>query len=79
MEKSDQALQNLKNIKISYKEFLTNHKYVTEADTRINIIDKVLVKVLFWPESEISREPRSENGYLDYLLLVAVLVMRLMF
>jgi len=68
MEKADQALENLVNIKATYKDFLGKHEYVTEADTRVNLIDKILIKVLLWPESEISRETRSENGYLDYLL-----------
>ena len=70
MEKVDQALEKLVNIKATYKDFLDKHSYVTEADTRVNLIDKILTTVLFWPESEISRETHAENGYLDYSLNV---------
>src|SRR5689334_11767023 len=70
MEKVEQGLQSLKEIKQSFQAFFDKHEYITEADTRINLIDKILKEVLFWPDIEISRESKSENGYLDYLLRI---------
>lgn len=66
----EQALANLKQIKLDFAEFLRYNKHITEADTRINLIDKILNQVLFWPAPQIRREPRADNGYLDYSLKV---------
>lgn len=70
MEKVDQSFEALKRIKESFQEFYDKNLYITEADTRINLIDKILTEILLWPGADISREPRSENGYLDYLLKI---------
>ena len=42
----------------------------TEQDTRLKVIDRILVDVLAWPYEEIYTEPRSGNGYIDYKLTV---------
>lgn len=70
MENVDQSLEALKQIKESFKEFYDKNLYVTEADTRINLIDKILTEVLLWPEVDIIRESHSESGYLDYSLKI---------
>ncbi len=41
---------------------------VTESETRLKAIDRVLLEVLNWGYSEISAEERSGSGYLDYRL-----------
>ena len=69
-EKSELAFESLKKIVGEFGEFCNKHSYVTEADTRVNLIDRILDEVLFWPRSEIRREPYSLAGYLDYLLLI---------
>lgn len=38
----------------------------TEADTRLKVIDRVLVEVLGWPLHEIAAEPLAEGGFADY-------------
>lgn len=42
----------------------------TEQDTRLKVIDRILVDVLGWPFEEIFTEPKSGNGYIDYKLTV---------
>lgn len=41
-----------------------------EADTRFQIIDRVLLEVLGWPRSDFKLEPYSPAGYADYLLRI---------
>ena len=40
----------------------------TEQDARFQLIDRFLVEVLGWNHEEISTEPHTEAGYVDYLL-----------
>lgn len=40
----------------------------TEADTRLHVIDRMLIEVLGWPREFISTEPPTESGYIDYLV-----------
>jgi len=70
MEQVDQSFESLKNIKESFKDFIDRNGYVTEADTRVNLIDKILINVLLWPEADIKREKSTSVGYLDYLLSI---------
>ena len=44
---------------------------LNESDTRFKIIDRLLVEVMGWDYSQISTEPLSSAGYLDYLLSAA--------
>ena len=42
---------------------------LTESDTRSKIIDTLLLQVLGWDESSVTREARTENGtYRDYVV-----------
>ena len=40
----------------------------TEQDTRLHLIDRLLVEVLGWPRALIVTESPGEHGYVDYLL-----------
>jgi predicted type IV restriction endonuclease len=40
----------------------------TESDTRLQVIDRVLIEVLGWPRDLIKTEPHGQSGYVDYLL-----------
>jgi hypothetical protein len=42
----------------------------TESDTRLKIIDRLLVEVLQWPYADINTEEASENGFADYVCRV---------
>lgn len=43
---------------------------VTESDTRFKIIDEILVHVLGWPKELINTEEQTDNGRIDYNLVV---------
>jgi len=62
----DQALEELKRLNTKYKD-----KSLNEANTRFQIIDKILEKVLFWPKSNILLESHTNEGYTDYQLINA--------
>jgi len=68
MDNVEIAFKKVKEIRLQYKDFCQKNLYITEADTRINIIDLILKEVLFWPNKDTRREIHSTNGYLDYLL-----------
>lgn len=40
----------------------------TEQDTRLQIIDRMLIEVLGWHRIDIRTEPSVDSGYVDYLL-----------
>jgi len=40
---------------------------LSEADTRVKLIDPVFIDVLGWSESEVRREESSPSGYVDYV------------
>ena len=67
---SDFALGRLVKIEASFSTFLATKGKVSEADTRVKLIDRVLKEVCMWPESELSREDRVESGFTDYQLKV---------
>ncbi|MEO6611401.1 MAG: hypothetical protein ABIT05_04685 [Chitinophagaceae bacterium] len=64
----DKSYGNLKVIESDFKEFCSRFGEASEADTRVKLIDKILVDVCGWPESNIKRETHSESGYSDYFL-----------
>jgi hypothetical protein len=66
----DEALERLKQITIDFSSFCVVHGDVNEADTRAQLIDRVLVEVCGWPELYIKREQHVDRGYIDYTLLM---------
>jgi predicted type IV restriction endonuclease len=69
MPTADEAIEELKKIREEFRSFCDFHGKVTEADTRANLIDRVLA-VFAWPPIAIKREPHTDAGRLDYSLLV---------
>jgi hypothetical protein len=65
---ADEGLEKLRAIAEEFGAFCDVRGAVSEADTRAKVIDRVLKEVLEWPESTISREDRSERGFIDYSL-----------
>jgi predicted type IV restriction endonuclease len=59
----DDALYCIQRVKLWGKK-------LSEADTRVKIIDEILKKCLGWTESDIVRETSVESGYIDYVLSV---------
>ncbi|MCX5811425.1 MAG: hypothetical protein NT178_02620 [Proteobacteria bacterium] len=70
MSDPDFALKILQEIYEEFREFCKKHGNVSEADTRVKIIDRILTEVLLWPESQIKREERTQQGFMDYRLSV---------
>jgi hypothetical protein len=66
----DQAFESLKRVNEEFKVFLQGKGSASEADTRANLIDKILVQVLDWPEAAIAREEHVDRGYIDYSLRI---------
>lgn len=64
----DKALETLMQINERFAAFMSDRGSVSEADTRANLIDKILIDVLGWPESAITREEHVDRGYIDYTL-----------
>jgi len=66
----DFALESLKALKAEFAALVTARGDINEADTRANLIDKILIQVCGWPEAEIHREVHAERGYMDYTLAI---------
>lgn len=65
---ADDAYARLKDITEQFKEFVSQKGRVSEADTRVKFIDRVLKEVCCWPEPALSREDHVNVGYSDYQL-----------
>jgi hypothetical protein len=66
---ADEALDVYKKVYNEWPEFAKARGRVSEADTRANILDRILHEVLGWPRDAVIREPHSKAGYLDYKLV----------
>lgn len=66
----DVALDALKRIKSEFADLVKARGEINEADTRANLIDKVLIQVCGWPEADLHREVHTDRGYMDYTLAV---------
>jgi len=66
----DDRLQTLRDICEQFRAFCDAHGAVTEADTRSQVIDRILVEVCGWPAPDILRERHVERGYMDYCLKI---------
>ena len=66
MERIDTARQQFQEL----YEFTRAHRdvIVTEADTRLQLIDRMLIDVLGWHRDGFHTEPQSAAGYIDYLI-----------
>ena len=66
--------------KSRFEEFIKNYEYlkvqdISESDTRSKLIDRMLIDVLGWDESDISREGHVDSGYFDYKVSIAGLTL----
>src|SRR5947207_3337039 len=64
----DEALAAFSVIYRDFGKFAQQRGRISEADTRANIIDRVIHDVLGWPRDAVRREVYSKAGYLDYEL-----------
>ena len=70
MTNPDSALSLLKQIIQEFAPFVAERGSVSEADTRVKLIDKILLQVCGWPENAIAREEHVDSGRIDYSLVV---------
>ena len=70
MTEPDLALETLKTIIEEFSSFVTAKGAVSEADTRVKLIDRILVQVCGWPEDALTREEHVESGFVDYILTI---------
>jgi len=67
VEPIDAAHEHYKAIRPEIAGYLDSIE--SESDTRLKIIDRILVDVLNWPYDSISTEPHVAGGFVDYVLL----------
>ncbi len=73
MSDPDLAFEKYKTLLIEFKSFCDSHGSVSEADTRVKLIDRVLKEVLNWQEPFITREDYThgpKSGFSDYKLTI---------
>jgi hypothetical protein len=70
MMDSESGFAVLSEISKAFAAFKAERGRVSEADTRVKIIDRILTEVLMWPEECISREGHVHSGFIDYTLSV---------
>lgn len=68
MEPIDSAYIAFGNFVREWETYLNSVE--TEADTRLKIIDRMLVEVLHWPLGEIDTEDPADGGFADYVCRV---------
>ncbi|HMH24703.1 MAG TPA: hypothetical protein VK563_23165 [Puia sp.] len=66
MEKIDVAYQKFEKILDEISSY--SDTIFSEQDSRIKIIDRILLEVLGFNYADISTEPKSGDGYIDYLI-----------
>ena len=59
----EKSLENLERLEKKYTN--TNQN---EAETRFQIIDKILKNTFFWPDANIHLEEKTNEGFMDYRL-----------
>lgn len=64
MEKIDVAYQKYCSLYTDICEY--NTELHSEQDTRIKIIDRILIEILDWNYDDILTEPKSGDGFIDY-------------
>lgn len=64
----DESLTTFKKIYSDFGSFAKARGRISEADTRANILDRVIHGVLAWPSDAVKREPHTPVGYLDFEL-----------
>jgi len=68
MTSPDELLSRLENIFQCFGNFCQKRGSVSEADTRHQIIDRIMHEVLLWPRENVKCEERSDVGFMDYTL-----------
>ncbi len=65
---ADDALNAFRTVYRDVGEFAHQRGRISEADTRANILERIIHEVLGWPRDAVRREVHCKVGYLDYEL-----------
>lgn len=68
MEPLDAAFQRFKAIHGEIAGYINSVE--TESDTRLKIIDRILIDVLAWPLGSVAAEKAADGGFADYICSV---------
>jgi energy-coupling factor transporter ATP-binding protein EcfA2 len=66
LEPVDVAFARFKELRAEIASYIDTVS--TEADTRLKVIDPILLEVLLWPKRDILAEPATPSGFVDYSL-----------
>src|ERR1700689_4065636 len=72
---ANDPLEKFKAIYTEFGSIGVNRGRITEADTRANILDRLIHEVLEWPREAVLRERYSKAGFLDYEFARAIPVL----
>src|SRR5580700_7716988 len=70
MTEPDSGLENLRYSIKEFAGFVAARGHVSESDTRVKLIDRILTTVCGWLEEMMTREDHVESGFIDYALEV---------
>ncbi len=68
MEPLDVAFERFKELHKEVAGYINSVE--TEADTRLKIIDRILIDVLGWPLDSVAAEKAADGGFADYMCSV---------
>ncbi|GAN32859.1 hypothetical protein [Candidatus Brocadia sinica] len=68
----DKSLEVFKEYKSNFDKYRT--ETLSESDTRSKILDKLLIDVLGWSETDIKREGYVKVGFFDYELSTSTIM-----
>jgi GTPase SAR1 family protein len=69
VEPLDAAFERFRTLHAEVAAYINSIE--TEADTRLKVINRVLVEVLGWPYAELMTEEHADGGYADYICKVS--------
>lgn len=64
----DDGPERLQTLYQEFGKFCSGRGRVSEADTRANVLDRILHDILLWPREAVHRETFVNPGFLDYEL-----------
>lgn len=64
MEPIDAAFEKFRELKIEIDSY--SDSIFTEQDTRVKVIDRIVLEVLNWPLAELATESQAGTGFIDY-------------
>src|SRR4051794_11620842 len=64
----EDGVKALDSFRTAYTTDVLVRGNLSEADTRVKVIDRLLTDVLGWTEPAFTREEHVDSGFIDYVL-----------